>query len=455
MFTLEEILKATGGSLVNPGRNKKVRGVSIDSRTIKPNELFVPIRGERFDGHSFIHQALRRGAGAVLFSDGALKNTKGTPLIRVKDTRYALGALARYHRMKFDIPVVAVTGSNGKTSTKEMLKEILKKRFSVLCNPGTQNNYIGVSLSMLRLRPRHQVAVFEIGANHRGEINELSRMIKPAIGVITNIGPSHLEYFKTLKGVLRAKLELTGNLPKEGKLIINNDDELLSQVNGGFFRKVTFGLNDTCDFYGKVVDSTQKRTAFLLNGKEPIVLKASGRHNVYNALAGIAVARSFKISYDEIRQALKAFKGVPMRMQIVRRNNIKIIKDCYNSNPASFVCALDFLKGLKVKGKKVVVCGDMVELGPQAEKLHSNVGERIAEGKIDFLITAGSLSRNIASGARYRGMSQEAIRSFDRVWQAEKFLTKVIKSGDAVLIKGSRATQMERIFKCFMNSSIR
>lgn len=478
MFTIEEILEFTGARLVKGDANSRISGVSVDSRTIKPNELFVAIRGRRFDGHSFIPQARRRGAGAILFSQ-ALKRSSSIPLIGVKNTIRALGALAYYYRMRFKIPVVAITGSNGKTTTKEMLASILGRRFNVLCNPETQNNQIGVPLAILNLRQRHNLAVIEIGANHRGEIDRLSWIIKPTVGIITNIGPSHLEFFKTLKGVFEAKLELIRNLAKNGKLVINKDDRFLSQLNSTNLRTVTFGFNQSCNFYGQIIKRTEKETIFSLNRRHRIVLKTLGRHNVYNALASIAVARSFGISYNEIKKALALFEALPMRMQMLDIDNIKIINDCYNSNPGSLGCALDFLRDCSSIGKykydttsktalghcrrqfsrnqrkKVVVCGDMMELGREAEKLHSNIGKRIAKGKIDFLITVGPLSRNVACGAYSAGMSQNSIRAFRNTAGAAEFLRGLIGPGDIVLIKGSRAMQMENIVECFTNSSIR
>lgn len=454
MFTIKEILESTGARLIKGDTNSRISGVSVDSRTIKPNELFVAIRGRRFDGHSFIPQARRRGAGAILFSQ-AFKGSSSIPLIGVKNTIRALGALACYYRMRFKIPVVAITGSNGKTTTKEMLTGILGRRFNVLRNPGTQNNQIGVSLAILSLRQRHNLAVIEIGANHRGEIDRLSWIIKPAVGIITNIGASHLEFFKTLKGVFEAKLELIGNLAKNGKLVINKDDRFLSQLNSSNLRTLTFGFNQSSNFYGQIIKRTEKETIFLLNRRHRIVLKTLGRHNVYNALASIAVARSFGISYNEIKKALALFEALPMRMQMLDINNIKIINDCYNSNPGSLGCALDFLRDCSNQRKKVVVCGDMMELGRQAEKLHSNIGKRIAKGKIDFLITVGALSRNVARGAYSAGMSQNSIRAFRNTPEAARFLRGLIGPGDIVLIKGSRAMQMEDVVKCFTSSSIR
>ncbi len=456
MFTIEEILEATGGRLIGGSRRSRVSGVSIDSRTIKPKELFVAIRGARFDGHNFIAQAKRKCAGAIVFCDSgyepsasAFKYSSSITMIRVKNTLRALGALAHYYRARFKIPVIAITGSNGKTTTKEMLSNILARRFNVLRSPGTQNTQIGISLAILSLRKRHNLAVLEIGSNHTGEIDRLSWIIRPTVGIITNIGPSHLEFFKSLKGVFNAKLELIKNLAKNAKLIINKDDPFLSRLNGTNLRTVTFGFSRFSNFCGQVIEQTKNKTIFLLNRRHRIMLKVLGRHNVYNALASVACARDFGISYDEIKDALVSFQALPMRMQTQNINSIKIIKDCYNANPQSFGCALDFLREYSSRGRKIVVCGDMLELGRWSEKFHINSGKRIAKDEIDFLITVGHLAKNIALGAHLAGMPKESIRTFCNTFEAAKFLRGLASAGDIILVKGSRGMKMENVVECF------
>lgn len=460
MFTVREILEATAGRLIRGDLKGKVSGVSIDSRTVRPNELFVAIKGSHFDGHNFITQAIQRGAGAILFSNSRYKTSisarqaDSISILKVKDTVWALSALAGYHRERFKIPVIAITGSNGKTTTKDMISAILRTRFKVLQNPGTQNNHIGVPLALLRLRQKHQIAVIEIGANHAGEIDRLSRITKPTVGIITNIGPAHLEFFKSLQGVFKAKQELIENLSQKGKIIINQDDRFLSQLNRGKLSKVTFGLYPPADFCAQIIEQTKTQTTFLLNRRHYITLKVVGRHNVYNALASIACAREFGVSYNKIKRALALFEAPPMRMQMFSFDNVKIINDCYNSNPESLRCALDFLSRYSSRGRKIIVCGDMLELGHRAKRIHSHAGKQIAKSKIDFLITVGTLAKNIASGAHLAGMSQSSIRVCRNTTGASKCLRRLIRRNDSVLIKGSRAMQMEKISACFINSSI-
>ncbi|MBL7084855.1 MAG: UDP-N-acetylmuramoyl-tripeptide--D-alanyl-D-alanine ligase [Candidatus Omnitrophica bacterium] len=461
MFTVKEIIEATGGKLISGKGKKKVSAVSIDSRTVKAGQLFVAIKGKNFDGHSFIPEVSKKGAGAILFSNPRYKNsTFGfkssnlTPLIKVNNTVRALGHLAHYHRASFKIPVIAITGSNGKTTTKEMLSSILKTKFNVLCNPDTENNYIGVPLAVLGLRKAHNLAVLEIGANHAGEVDWLSWILEPTVGIITNIAPSHLEFFKTLKGVFKAKIELIKNLSKNGKLIINKDDRFLSQLNGKNLRTITFGINRSSNFSGQVVEQREEETIFLLNKRHCMSLKALGRHNVYNALASIACARTLGLNFDKIKEGLASFKMPPLRMQMIDVNNIKIIKDCYNANPQSFNYALDFLKNHPTSGRKIAVCGDMLELGKPAERLHVDLGKRIAKSKIDFLVTVGQLAKKIAEGAYLAGMPKRGVRSCRDCLQAGKFLYRFTRSGDMVLIKGSRGMKMENVVECFTNSFI-
>jgi UDP-N-acetylmuramoyl-tripeptide--D-alanyl-D-alanine ligase len=461
MFTIKEILEATGGSLIQGRLNSKISGVSIDSRTIKANELFVAIKGNRFDGHNFIAQAKFRHAGALLVSNDNYncqlsrnqQQSNLIPIVKVNDCINALGALANFHRLKFKIPIIAITGSNGKTTTKEMLCTILKKRFNVLRNPGTQNNHIGVPLTIFKLNHRHDVGIIEIGANHSGEISRLAQIIQPTIGIITNIGPAHLEFFKSLQGVFAAKLELVKHLARDGTLIINKDDRFLSRLGSSNFSLISFGFNRFSNFRGQIVEQTEKETTFLLNRNQRVVLKTIGRHNVYNALASIAAARVLGVGYKEIKGALSLFQVPSMRMQLLYIKDITIINDCYNSNPQSLKCALDFLVQHSCAGRKIVVCGDMLELGKQAKKRHLIMGKKIAKGKMDYLITVGPLSREIAKGASLAGMSKESIQVCNHTAMAARVLHRLTKPKDFVLIKGSRIMQMEKVISCFTKFS--
>lgn len=461
MFSIEEIIKATHGRLIRGKETLKVKGVSIDSRTLKPGEVFVAIKGDRFNGHSFIDAARKKGAKAIVVSDMRSISQKistqvwsNIAVIKVRDTAYALAALAHWHRMKFNIPVVAITGSNGKTTTKEMVVLLLSKRFNVLSNPGTQNNHIGVPLAIFRLRKKHTACVLEMGASHPGEIERLSWIAKPSVAILTNIGPSHLEFFKSLNGVLKAKLELINNLARNGCLILNKDDRFLFSVGQDSFRTTTFGIERIADYSATDIKQFQEHISFVVNKKYPIKLPTPGRHNVYNALASIACARYFGISYKKINEAFLSFKTPALRMQVVDAGGIKIIVDCYNSNPESAKCALDYLRGYQCLGKKIAIFGDMLELGSFAGKLHQSVGEKVAKSNIDILISLGSLAKKIAQGARNSGMPKERVRTCTDWREVVAFLKETVEPDDAVLIKGSRAMKMENIVQCFTGSSI-
>ncbi|MBN3039279.1 MAG: UDP-N-acetylmuramoyl-tripeptide--D-alanyl-D-alanine ligase [Candidatus Omnitrophica bacterium] len=462
MFTIGEIAKATAGEIIEGQAETQIKGVSIDSRTLKQGELFVAIKGERFNGHSFVEQARSKKAKAILISDIRFVankknsgNSNAIAIIKVKDTVRALGALAHWHRMKFRIPLIAVTGSNGKTTTKEMISALLKNKFNVLYNQGTQNNHIGVPLTLFRLRRKHSACVLEMGANHPGEIDTLSWIAQPTLAVITNIGPTHLEFFKTLQGVLKAKIEMINNLAKNGKLIVNKDDRFLFNLADRPVRTITFGVNQYADYSAEITGQTKKGTSFLLNRRHQLTLKALGRHNVYNALASIACARNFGLGYNVIKDTLVSFKAPPMRMQVLDVKGIRFVVDCYNSNPQSLKCALDFLKDSTVAGNKIAICGDMLELGKRSQSYHFEIGRKVAQDKIDFLITLGRSARYITSGASAAGMPKTKIYDCYDCREIADILRKVGGPGDMVLLKGSRAMKMENILECFTGSFTR
>ena len=424
-ITIKEITDAVSGKLIGASWSEFVTGVSIDSRTIKERELFIAIKGKNFDGHDFIEKALARGAAAVISSLGRQRPSRSVPVILVPDTLKALGTLAHYHRMKFNIPVIGITGSNGKTTVKELIASLLGAKFKCLKNEGTENNFIGVPLTLLRLDEGHEAAVLELGANHAGEIDYLSRILSPTIGVITNIGPSHLEYFKNIKGVLKAKTEILKHIT--GTLVVNGDDPLIKNIR---FKK-------------RCVKFSIKRQADLGGAK----LHLSGDHNMSNALAAVSVARLMKIDLETIKLKLAAFKGMPGRMQFFSTNGINIIDDSYNSILLTSMSALEFLSNLKTRGKKIFITGDMLELGKHSRHFHERLGSRAAESRIDKLITVGPLSKEAMKAAQKKGMGESSLWNFASTVEAADAARRIAKSGDTVLVKGSRAMQMEKIIK--------
>jgi len=449
MFTVKDALISTKGRILSGDEKDTLTGISTDTRHIKGGELFVAIKGNRFDGHNFILDAVSRGAGAILVQNGCIANKVNFKIpdasfISVSDSIRALGDIAHFHRSRFKIPLIGITGSNGKTTTKEMVASILKKKFNILKNFGTENNHIGVPLTLMRLRSEHGIAVLEMGTNHLGEIRRLAGIARPTIAVITNIGPVHLEYLKDTDTVLKSKCEILEYMDKEGTLIINGDDESLKTIKTDL-KVVRFGLDKKCDFYADKISIEPDGINFRLNGKEEINLAVMGRHNVYNALSAIATAWDFGIPIDQIKDALKEFRVPNMRMEVKKLGDIKIINDSYNSNPSSMRQAIESLKDMTTKGRKVLVAGDMLELGNLSSRFHHLVGRQAAESGIDLIVAVGKLSESVAKGAQEAGMSEKKIKLCNLTKEACETVKKLIKKGDTVLVKGSRAMKMEEI----------
>ena len=448
MFTVKDILISTKGRLLIGNENDMLRGVSTDTRRLKGGELFIAIKGEKFDGHNFILDAISRGAGGVLVQEGCVSNLNSKrhdiSFICVPDSITALGDIAFYHRARFNIPFIGITGSNGKTTTKEMTSAILSKKFTVLKNFGTENNHIGVPLTLMRLDSTHNVAVMEMGTNHIGEIRRLSEIARPTIAIITNIGPSHLEYLQDVQTVLKAKCEILGCMDQNAKVILNADDELLNGLKPDL-KVVKFGFNKDLDFFAEGLETDADGINFRLNGKWDIKLGVVGRHSIYNALGAIAASWDFGVSIDEIREALREFRGPNMRMEVKSVGDIKIINDSYNSNPLSMKHAIEVLRDMTAKGRKILVAGDMLELGNLAGRFHHLVGRQAAESGIDLIVAVGKLAEHVAKGAQEAGMSQKKITLCNLTKEASQALTNLIKKGDIVLVKGSRAMKMEQI----------
>jgi UDP-N-acetylmuramoyl-tripeptide--D-alanyl-D-alanine ligase len=446
---IAHILKATGGSLISGDADAdiNVASISTDSRTIGRGAFFVPLKGNNYDGERFVGDALKKGA------KGAFVTSRSTPLavagakraiICVKDTTRALQDIAHAHRMMFKAAVIGITGSNGKTMTKDMTAHVLSAAFRVLKNEGTKNNHIGVPQTLLRLNAAHDICVLEMGANHPGEIRTLAGIARPDIAVITNIGPSHLEFFGDLDGVHGAKSEILEYLGPCSEAIVNGDDTYLSRLKKKRFGVTKFGFDDRNDLSASLVYAGSGGIEFLLNDRQRFRLNVLGTHNVYNALAAIAIARRFGMTYGAIRKALGTFRATSMRLNIKNVNGISVINDAYNSNPSSMRCALNTMKDITAISKWIV-SADMLELGRHEEHFHKALGESVAKMGFDGLITFGRLSRHACERAMECGMDS------DRVWNCSTrndvvdILRKVAKRGDAVLVKGSRAMKMEEV----------
>lgn len=462
-LSVRDIAGAIEAKLVKGEKNPCINSISTDSRSLKEGDLFFAIKGDRFDGHDFLKDALSRGASGVVFEGNELKRAlslkeglfKKKIFIQVDDTIKALGRFAAFYRNRFKIPFIAVTGTCGKTTTKDMVFELLSLKFKVLRNEGTKNNHIGLPVTLLQLDRSFDAAVLELGMNHFGEIDYLAGILKPHIGVITNVGPAHLEFVKDIDGVLKAKEELLRNLRLEDIAIVNGDDDRLAEALEKYkFKKITFGMKKGCEFRATDVNINKKITSFKLNNGTLFKLNLSGAHNIYNALAAIAVSSIFDIDMHSLRNALESFRPLNMRMKFTEINGMTIIDDTYNANPLSVKSAIDTLSGFN-GNRKIAVFSDMLELGENSEQLHKDIGNYVASKKIDLLITVGDLSGHIAYGAEGYGMKASNIYNVKSKKEAVDLLNRVAKPDDILLFKGSRLTKMEELINCFTTSYTR
>ncbi|MBI4435966.1 MAG: UDP-N-acetylmuramoyl-tripeptide--D-alanyl-D-alanine ligase [Candidatus Omnitrophica bacterium] len=441
-FTIQELLKATEGQLLHRGASESFRGISIDTRTLQEGDLFIAIKGKRFEGHDFVEEAVRRGASGVLVSKKVTPLSPKVALLVVPDTLAALGAIASYHRKQFSIPVIAVTGSNGKTTTKEMISHLLSSLGPVLKNEGTKNNRIGVPLTLLSLERDHQFAVLELGMSEPGEIGILSRMAAPSTALVTNIGPVHLALLKELGTVFACKMEILEGLEKGGTLVLNGEDPYLKEVRSPSHRVVFFGKGSPLSVSG--IEQREEGIFFRcedLQGFLPLL----GEQNVENALAAIAVADLQGMSPSLSIQRLKSFRGLEGRMRPKRTGGIEWIDDTYNANPESMRRAVESLKGLSATGRRVLIMGDMLELGEKAQAYHETVGEKVATSNIDLFVTVGPLSRFAHEKAKSLGMNGQRSAHFSTTHEAAQYLAETTKQGDRILIKGSRGMKMEEV----------
>jgi len=441
------VAEITGGHLMQNGASVEFQGISTDSRTLQPGELFIPLRGENFDGHDYLTQAIKRGAAACLSEEmiGGLL----VPVVKVKDTLRALGDLAAAVRSQFSGPVVGITGTSGKTTCKEMLASILSSLGPGLKSAGNYNNMIGVPLTLFGLQPEHQWAVVEMGMSARGEIARLAEIARPNIGLVTNVGAGHLENFDGLSGVARAKGELFISLPADGVALINADDpevNILPVANS--VRRVLFGTNREADVRADKIIVHNGSVSFQLviaGAARRVVLPLPGRHNVINALAAAAAATVIGVGLQSIAVGLEAFQPCPGRMELIELpGDVVVLEDSYNANPLSLRAALDALHDLGSPGRRIAVLADMLELGPSAPELHQQIGAIIPE-RADWLFTYGKLAEDIASGAREAGLDDHKIFSATDQDELIVHLLELLKAGDRVLIKGSRGMRMEKV----------
>jgi UDP-N-acetylmuramoyl-tripeptide--D-alanyl-D-alanine ligase len=444
---MREVAEITGGHLMQNGASVEFQGISTDSRTLQPGDLFIPLRGDNYDGHDYLTLAIQRGAAGCLSEEmiGGLL----VPVVKVADTLKALGDLAAAVRRKFAGPVVGITGTSGKTTCKEMLSAILEHSGPGLKSAGNFNNLIGVPLTLFELKVEHRWAVVEMGMSARGEIARLAEIATPNIGLITNVGAGHMENFEEISGVARAKGELFINLPADGVALINADDPevcLLPVANG--VRKVLFGTSIDAAIRADKIMAQNGSVGFdlMIDGAvQRVVLPLPGRHNVSNALGAAAAATVLGIRLQEIATGLEAFNPCPGRMELLELpGDIVVLEDSYNANPLSVHAALDALHDLGSPGRRIAVLADMLELGPTAPELHYQIGIIAAE-RTDWLFSYGALAEEIVRGATDAGLPADKVFVADSHDELAAQLLEMLQSGDRVLIKGSRGMRMEKI----------
>ncbi|HEY6007065.1 MAG TPA: UDP-N-acetylmuramoyl-tripeptide--D-alanyl-D-alanine ligase, partial [Geobacteraceae bacterium] len=449
LFTIDDITRATGGTASGAGA-AGVSGVSSDSRTIEAGELFVALRGPNFDGHAYVDAAAARGARVFLVRRDWLAS--GAPdvgvCIAVDDTLTALGDLAAFHRSRFDLPVVGVTGSNGKTTTKEMLATILARTGPGLRTSGNLNNLIGLPRMLFQLAADHRWAVLEMGMSEAGEIDRLAAIARPSVGIITNALPAHLESMLTVENVARAKGELFLRLPEGGVAVYNADDPLVAALPvAAGVRRVGYGFDaaevraTACTPVGK------KGQRFLLHLDDTalaVELAAFGRHNISNALAAAAAAHALGVDAATIRAGLESFRPVGKRFNLEEVSGVTLIDDSYNANPASMAAALITLGEVKEECRAVAVLGDMLELGERSAEAHRNVG-RLAASSVDRLYVMGSMATEVATGAVEAGLESDRILVMASHAEILTDLRGWVTEGDCILVKGSRGMGMEAV----------
>lgn len=429
-------------------RLRTFRGVSTDSRSAGKGELFVALRGDQFDGNAFVAQAFERGAACAVV-DGRADTSPfaDKPYVVVKDTTAALGRLANLYRRRFSIPVLAIGGSNGKTTTKEMIASVLGTTYTVLSTQGNLNNHIGVPQTIFRLRKKHEAAVVEVGTNHFGEIAYLCRILEPTHALITNVGHEHLEFFKNLEGVAKAEAELFAGLGKSATAFVNVDDPYVAAFRVPARKKVTFGFG----MAGRVAVRGLRpevdgrgcgRFAVKPSGAKefPVELTTPGKHGMMNALAAAAVGIAFGVPSAKIRTSLRSFTAVGKRMEVVRAGGVTILNDTYNANTDSVIAALDTLGAMASKGKKIVILGDMRELGASSRREHERVGDRIRALGLSNVLTYGPESAAINGR-----LSCDVNFHYDQKNVLSEYAAELVARGDVVLVKGSRGMKMEDV----------
>jgi UDP-N-acetylmuramoyl-tripeptide--D-alanyl-D-alanine ligase len=455
-WSVDDLARATGGQVLYGRGDQIFEGIGIDSRTVGAHMVFVALRGENHDGHTFIDQVVAGGVRGIVVEKAARTplnhdawQDQGVTCVAVDDAVRALGALAAYQRNRFRIPVVAITGSNGKTTTRQMTTQVMAQKYRVLATQGNQNNEIGLPLTLFNLSETHQAVVVELGMNHAGEIDRLGAICRPSIGMITNVGPAHLEFLGSMEAVAEAKEELMGHIDMQGHVVLNRDDPYVSAMASRSRCAATFfGTHPEAHVRAEAIETRSRGTAFTMvlpTERVPVLLNTTGRFMVSNALAAAAVGHLAGIDGGQIKAALEAFQPVGGRLEALQlQNNVNVINDTYNANPASMAAAFDSFTELKGSNRGYLVLGDMLELGDQAAQLHRRVGELAAKSGPAGIYVFGEHAGSVVQGARSAGMSEKSLFTGSKK-EIVADLIQRLAAGDWILIKGSRGSAMETV----------
>lgn len=448
---LKQLAQWCGGTVREDQENVVVSGIQHDSRNVCRGDLFVALIGERVDGHDFVAKAREAGAAAALVSRPV---EDALPQLVVKDTLLAYGAIAKAYRLDLGVPVIAITGSVGKTTTKEMISCVLSGKYQVSKTQGNHNNNLGLPITIMEMPQNTELAVLELGMNHFGEMSYLTSIAQPDVVVITNIGTMHIEHLGTREGILKAKLEIMEGIRENGVAVFNGDEPLLWNLREGRHRRIYFGIeNDQCDVVAEEIRQMDGGMYFTVRGlgqRFQIYVPQEGRHSVYNALAAVAVGLLEEISPETIQYQLGLFHNTGMRQRVYEEQGYTIIEDCYNAGPESMEAALHVLEERSCEGRRIAVLGDMLELGSRSMAEHYRVG-RLAAVAADLVLAYGRHSERIITGAVTGGMSAKHALHYDDQSRMAQELKHLAKPGDVLLFKGSRGMKMELVLKEFLN----
>ncbi|KOR23960.1 UDP-N-acetylmuramoyl-tripeptide--D-alanyl-D-alanine ligase [Clostridium sp. L74] len=447
---LEEIIKAVNGELVITGEKDEYNSVSTDTRKIKKGDIFIALKGENFNGNNFVETAIEKGADLCIVSELGFdkeKINKSSYIVKVENTNKALLDLAKYYKSKLDIKVVAITGSTGKTSTKDLVAAVLSEKYKVFKTEGNFNNEIGLPLMIFKLDKSYDIAVLEMGMNHFNEIHNMAEAAKPDIAIITNIGISHIENLGSRENILKAKLEVTDFFDKDNALIINGDNDLLSDFESDKYKVYKIGTENKFDFNGQNLILEEESIEFDILEQEKIAYKGfnvnvPGKHNVLNSLTAIACAKILDMDYEDIQNGIKNLKATSMRLDIIRENGFTIINDCYNASPDSMKAAIDVMKNINGK-RTIALLGSMMELGNESYKAHREVSEYAKEKEIDLLFSIGEFNEAYREG--FEEVNKDNYKSFLNNKEAAKYIKNIIRDDDVILVKASRTMRLEEI----------